>query len=62
LRDDPNLTAAFGFGKRICPGKHVVDATFFIVAASVLAAFNIKRGEGGGSKPSDYTITGAISR
>ena len=58
LRDDPNLISAFGFGKRICPGRHVVDATLFIVAASLLAAFNLKRGEGG---PSDYTITGALT-
>jgi len=62
LRDDPNLTSAFGFGKRICPGRHVVDATLFIMVASLLAAFNIKRGEGGGSKPSDYTFTGTVSR
>jgi len=61
LRDDPNLASAFGFGKRICPGRHVVDATLFIVVASLLAAFNIKRGEGGGSKPSDYTFTGTLS-
>jgi cytochrome P450 len=62
LRDDPNLTSAFGFGKRICPGRHVVDAILFSMTASLLAAFNIKRGEGGGSKPSDYTFTGSISR
>jgi cytochrome P450 len=62
LRDDPNLTSAFGFGKRICPGRHVVDAILFSMAASLLAAFNIKRGEGDGSKPSDYTFTGSISR
>ena len=60
--DDPNLTSAFGFGKRICPGRHVVDAILFSMAASLLAVFNIKRGEGGGSKSSDYTFTGSISR
>ncbi|KAI0291060.1 cytochrome P450 [Multifurca ochricompacta] len=27
LRDDPTLLAAFGFGKRVCPAKHFVDAT-----------------------------------
>lgn len=62
LRDDPNLTSAFGFGKRICPGRHVVDATLFIVVASLLSAFNIKREEGDGSKPPDYTFTGTLTR
>ncbi|KAH9975189.1 cytochrome P450, partial [Russula compacta] len=35
LRDDPVLTSAFGFGKRICPGRHFVDATLFISVASL---------------------------
>jgi cytochrome P450 len=62
LRDDPNLTSAFGFGKRICPGRHFVSATLFIVAASLFSVFNIERGEGGGDKLSDYTFTGGASR
>ncbi|KAI0264167.1 cytochrome P450 [Gloeopeniophorella convolvens] len=43
LRDDPALSAAFGFGRRVCPGRHFVDGTLFIVFASVLAAFNIRK-------------------
>jgi cytochrome P450 len=64
LRDDPVLTSAFGFGKRICPGRHFVDATLFIVVASLFSVFNIERGEGGGGggKASDYTFTGALVR
>ena len=40
VRAGPTLALALGAGKRICPGRHFVDATNFIVAFSVLAAFN----------------------
>ncbi|KAH9971621.1 cytochrome P450 [Russula compacta] len=43
LRDDPALSLAFGVGKRICAGRHFVDATLFIVASSVLSVFNITK-------------------
>jgi cytochrome P450 len=41
VRDDPTLSLVFGAGKRICPGRHFVDATVFIVTSSVLSAFNV---------------------
>src|ERR1700744_1904314 len=41
LRDDPVITLAFGVGKRICPGRHFVDSTLFIVISSVLSVFNV---------------------
>jgi cytochrome P450 len=43
VRDDPTLSVVFGLGKRICPGRHFVDATVFIVASSVLSVFNVKK-------------------
>lgn len=43
VRDDPTLALAFGARKRICPGRHIVDATLFIVASSVLSAFNVTK-------------------
>ena len=43
VRDDPTLALVFGVGKRICPGRHLVDATLFIVAASVLSTFNVTK-------------------
>ncbi|KAN0137798.1 Cytochrome P450 [Lactarius tabidus] len=43
LRDDPVITLAFGIGKRICPGRHFVDATLFIVVSSVLSVFNVAK-------------------
>jgi cytochrome P450 len=41
LQDDPVITLAFGIGKRICPGRHFVDSTLFIVVSSVLSVFNV---------------------
>jgi cytochrome P450 len=59
LREDPALTSVFGFGKRICPGRHFADASIFIFIATLLSVFNIERGRGGGDKLSDYTHAGA---
>jgi len=43
FKDDPKLSLAFGVGKRICPGRHFVDATHFITASSVLSVFNVMK-------------------
>ena len=43
FRDDPAISLAFGVGKRICPGRHFVDATLFILTASVLTVFDITK-------------------
>ncbi|KDQ59106.1 hypothetical protein JAAARDRAFT_113176, partial [Jaapia argillacea MUCL 33604] len=37
---DPALTA-FGFGRRMCPGRHFSNSTLFIFVSSVLAVFDI---------------------
>jgi hypothetical protein len=49
----------FGIGKRICPGRHLVDATIFIVASSVLSVFNITKAkdENGNEIPVKGTIS-----
>nr|VWO99449.1 Non-specific serine/threonine protein kinase (EC [Ganoderma boninense] len=39
LQPDPVM--AFGFGRRICPGRHYAFATLFIYMASILCTFNI---------------------
>jgi hypothetical protein len=59
LRDDPVLTTAFGFGKRICPGRHLADGTIFIVIASLLSVFNIKKGNNTNGTADDYPFTGS---
>ena len=60
LRDDPRLSSAFGYGKRICPGRHFVDTTLFIYAASLLSIFLIKKVDKEGQ--SEYRYTGSILR
>lgn len=39
---DPAI-AAFGFGRRICPGRHMAYASVWITVASILAAFEITK-------------------
>nr|BED43014.1 cytochrome P450 monooxygenase [Trametes versicolor] len=31
----------FGLGRRVCPGRHLADASLFLACASILRAFNI---------------------
>ncbi|EKM54971.1 uncharacterized protein PHACADRAFT_142788 [Phanerochaete carnosa HHB-10118-sp] len=39
---DP-MVAAFGFGRRICPGRHMAYESLWIAVASVVAAFDITK-------------------
>jgi len=41
--DDSTHSLVFGIGKRICPGRHFVDATIYIVISSVLSVFNVTK-------------------
>ncbi|KAJ7146878.1 cytochrome P450 [Mycena epipterygia] len=38
--------AAFGFGRRICPGRHMAMSSMWITVASVLAVFDITKAVG----------------
>ena len=53
LRDDPLLSSAFGYGKRKCPGRHLVDETLFIYAASLLSVFCVESAQGDQEKGSN---------
>ena len=60
---DP-LNYAFGFGRRICPGRHLASGSLFMVIASTLHTFNIspilnERGEK--FDPFSSVITGMVS-
>lgn len=55
----PNPTSvAFGFGRRVCPGRHLAYESTWIAIATTLAAFNIcKAKDDSGnpiSPPEDY--------
>ncbi|KAJ7836430.1 cytochrome P450, partial [Mycena leptocephala] len=39
---DPE-TAAFGFGRRICPGRHMASSSLWIMVASILSTLNINK-------------------
>ncbi|KAF7296361.1 Cytochrome P450 [Mycena chlorophos] len=39
---DPDI-AAWGFGRRVCPGMHMAKGTMWISIASILASFNIEK-------------------
>jgi len=38
---EPYPIETFGFGRRICPGQHLADASLWIAIASILAVFDI---------------------
>lgn len=42
---DP-ATAVFGYGRRICAGRHMAYESMWVVVASTLAAFNISKAKG----------------
>ncbi|KAI0317639.1 cytochrome P450 [Amylostereum chailletii] len=41
--DDPRLAYAFGYGRRICPGRHLVEQSLWIFTVSILFAFRVER-------------------
>ncbi|KAJ7761119.1 cytochrome P450 [Mycena metata] len=46
--------AAFGFGRRICPGRYMSDNNVFLIAASVLSRFEILPALDDDKKPLKY--------
>lgn len=41
--NDDDMMFVFGFGRRICPGRHMASATIWLSIVSVLATFNIRK-------------------
>ena len=39
---DPNLRA-FGFGRRVCPGRYLADSNLYLSIVMTLAAFDFKK-------------------
>ncbi|KAH0578687.1 hypothetical protein H2248_003815 [Termitomyces sp. 'cryptogamus'] len=38
-----NVIIAFGFGRRICPGRHMASSTVWLLISSILATFTIRK-------------------
>ncbi|KAF7357517.1 O-methylsterigmatocystin oxidoreductase [Mycena sanguinolenta] len=52
LEEDETILA-FGFGRRICPGRHHADATIWATIVSVLSTFNIAKAKDATGKEID---------
>lgn len=50
VNPDPR-TFAFGYGRRVCPGEALADATLYITAVTTLSLFNISKLVDGQGKP-----------
>jgi cytochrome P450 len=57
LHDDPVVWTIFGFGKQICPRRHLANAIVFIVVTSFLSVFNIKKVNNTDEGPDMYPYT-----
>ncbi|KAI0659485.1 cytochrome P450 [Cubamyces menziesii] len=56
--------AAFGFGRRICPGRHLACASIWIAIASVLSTFTLSKAvdeNGNVIEPSGEYISGLVT-
>ncbi|KAF7368570.1 Cytochrome P450 [Mycena venus] len=59
-----NPEAAFGFGRRLCPGRHMALSSMWITVASILATFDISKAVGEDGRviePSYEYLSGLIS-
>ncbi|KAG6809321.1 hypothetical protein H0H92_000710 [Tricholoma furcatifolium] len=63
--EEPIPTATWGFGRRVCPGRHLADATLWISIATMLATFKITTAVGKDGKeiiPEEVFQTSVSSR
>ncbi|KZV91307.1 cytochrome P450 [Exidia glandulosa HHB12029] len=56
---DPRVVA-FGFGRRVCPGRHFVDDEEWLMIATVLYLFDVRLPEGA-PRPSEVMCSGIVS-
>lgn len=54
---DPT-TFAFGYGRRICPGRVLADASGWLMMAQTLAVFNVRRKKDESGKEVEMTVEG----
>jgi len=60
--NDNDLILTFGFGRRICPGRHMASATVWLMIATVLSTFNITKAKDadGNEIPVNDDYTGTL--
>ncbi|KAF8182928.1 cytochrome P450 [Pholiota molesta] len=60
---DP-LGVIFGFGRRICPGRHLAESSYWAIAANMIAAFDISKSldEHGNDTNDNYGFTTGFVR
>ncbi|EIW84794.1 cytochrome P450 [Coniophora puteana RWD-64-598 SS2] len=51
--NDDTVTYAFGFGRRICPGRHFASGSSWIAMANILASFSIGKAKDAAGNPID---------
>ncbi|KAJ3490425.1 hypothetical protein NLI96_g1432 [Meripilus lineatus] len=54
------LTIAFGFGRRICPGRHLSSNSLFLFIASLLHVYNVEAILGKDGKPVEVKPTSGV--
>ncbi|OSX57012.1 hypothetical protein POSPLADRAFT_1124885, partial [Postia placenta MAD-698-R-SB12] len=60
---DPK-SIVFGFGRRICPGRFLADSSVWLIAANLLATFDImnaRHPNGDVITPENAFLSGAVS-
>ncbi|KAM0521948.1 hypothetical protein ACHAPE_002513 [Trichoderma viride] len=63
-RNEPEPVEAFGWGRRVCPGRYLSNDNLFIAIARLLATFNITKAtdkEGNFIEPKLEYITGVVA-
>jgi len=55
------LNVIWGFGRRVCPGRQLAEASLFIAMASVIAAFDILLPKDS-ARPTEYSFTSGYIR
>ncbi|KAK8927190.1 hypothetical protein H634G_01854 [Metarhizium anisopliae BRIP 53293] len=60
-RDEPDpAKVAFGFGRRICPGRYLADAAIFLTVAQILAVFNVSKALDDEGKEIEPVVTSGL--
>ncbi|KAJ7773417.1 cytochrome P450 [Mycena metata] len=54
--NNDDVGIAFGFGRRICPGRHAADSTLWATIASILSTFNIAKAKDESGKEIDIDV------